>query len=372
MGAPLCADSLDLLPGLRGRRRSGGPALFPRWLPRESDSIFPEEERLDPFERRPLGKTGLELTPLGQGGGPLAAADVSDEQAVKTVRAGLAAGVRLFDTAPLYGAGVSERRYGLALAGVPRDSFALATKVGRALHCDFPPATPSESTAAWHFDFSYDATFRIVEASLRRLGLDSVDILHIHDPDNHEREALAGAHRALVKLKEQGVCRAIGSGMNQADMLARFAREAEFDCFLLAGRYTLLDQIGLVELLPRCVEKGIRIIVGGPYNSGILAVGAGPTATYNYQPAAVEIQEKARRIAAVCARYDVPLRAAAIQFPLAHPAVISVIPGARSVDEVADNASMLAWPIPGDLWRDLRRGRLIAPEAPVPDEPGVG
>jgi len=244
--------------------------------------------------------------------------------------------------------------------------------VGRALHRDFPSATPGESTAAWHFDFSYDATFRIVEASLRRLGLDSVDILHIHDPDNHEREALEGAHRALVKLKEQGVCRAIGSGMNQAEMLARFARNAEFDCFLLAGRYTLLDQIGLVELLPRCLEKGIRIIVGGPYNSGILAIGAGPKSTYNYQPAAEKIQEKTQRIAAVCARYDVPLRAAAIQFPLAHPAVISVIPGARSVGEVADNARMLAWPIPGDLWRDLRRESLIEPEAPVPGEPAVG
>lgn len=325
---------------------------------------------MDPFARRILGETGLELTPLGQGGGPLASPELSDEQAVATVRAGLARGIRLFDTAPLYGVGVSEIRYGQALAGVPRASYALATKVGRVLQRDLAPTDQSSEDVSrgWHFDFSYDATFRIVEASLRRLGLDRVDILHIHDPDQHEREALEGAHRALVDLKQQGVCRAIGSGMNQAEMLARFAQAAAFDCFLLAGRYTLLDQSGLVELLPRCVDKGIRIIVGGPYNSGILAVGAVPSATYNYQPAASPMLEKTRRIASVCGRYDVPLRAAAIQFPLAHPAVISVIPGARSADEVADNARMMEWPIPRDLWLDLRREGLIDPRAPVPGD----
>jgi D-threo-aldose 1-dehydrogenase len=156
--------------------------------------------------------------------------------------------------------------------------------------------------------------------------------------------------------------------MNQAEMLARFAREAAFDCFLLAGRYTLLDQVGLRELLPLCVEKGIRIIVGGPYNSGILALGAVPSATYNYRPAPPALLEKTARIAAVCARYNVPLRAAAIQFPLAHPAVIAAIPGARSVEEVTDNARMMGWPIPRDLWLELRRETLIDPGAPVPGD----
>lgn len=318
---------------------------------------------------RPLGRTGLQVTHLGLGGVALGKMEIDDAGAVATIRAALAMGVRLLDTAPLYGRGVSERRFGRALAGVPRDRYVLATKVGRRLPVDLPAserAPGSEVENAPLFDYSHDGVLRTVEASLARLGLDRVDILHIHDPDEHEREAIDGAFRALQRLKEEGVCRAIGSGMNQAEMLARFARAADFDCFLLAGRYTLLDQIGLRELLPACLERGIGIIVGGPYNSGILAQGARPGATYNYVPATPEMLTKTARIEAICERYQVPLRAAALQFPLGHPAVVSVIPGALTVAEAEDNARMLGWPIPAELWSDLRAADLIDPDAPTP------
>jgi D-threo-aldose 1-dehydrogenase len=314
------------------------------------------------------------VTRLGLGGVvPLAASDVETPRAVATITAALALGVRLLDTAPLYGRGASEMRFGQALAGVARDSYILATKVGRRLLADLPAgesAPAGSDEHGWFFDFSYDGTLRSAEASLRRLGLDRVDILHIHDPDDHEQEALSGAFRALQRLKDEGVCRAIGAGMNQAEMLARFARAAAFDCFLLAGRYTLLDQIGLRDLLPACEEKQISIILGGPYNSGILAMGAQPGATYNYQPAPPDLMAKTARIEAVCARYQVPLRAAALQFPLAHPAVVAAIPGARSPEEAADNMRMMGWPIPADLWRDLRSEGLIDAAAPVPADAG--
>jgi D-threo-aldose 1-dehydrogenase len=306
------------------------------------------------------------VTQLGLGGVALGKAAVDDDGALATIRAALGMGVRLLDTAPLYGRGVSERRFGRALVGVPHDSYVLATKVGRAL-LDGDSAPRPDADAPPPFDYSYDGTMRIVEGSLSRLGLDRVDILHIHDPDDHERVALDGAFKALQRLKEQGVCRAIGSGMNQAEMLARFAQAADFDCFLLAGRYTLLDQIGLRELLPRCVERGISIIGGGPYNSGILAIGAKPGATYNYLPATPEMLDKTARIEAICDRHAVPLRAAALQFPLGHPAVVAVIPGAASVEEAGDNDRMLRWPIPAALWADLRAEGLIDPAAPLPE-----
>jgi D-threo-aldose 1-dehydrogenase len=324
---------------------------------------------MDPLRQRAIGRTGLAVTCLGLGGAPLGRPEIGDEQAVETVRAALGLGVRLLDTAPLYGRGASEARFGRALAGVARDSYVIATKVGRRLPVDLPPGERppgSEVENLPFFDFSYDATLRVVEASLRRLGLDRIDILHIHDPDAHEAPALEGAYRALRRLKEEGVCRAIGAGMNQAEMPARFARAAEFDCFLLAGRYTLLDQIGLRELLPLCAERGISIIIGGPYNSGILATGALPGATYNYQPAPPALLEKTARIQAVCDRYGVPLRAAALQFPLAHPAVAAVIPGAVTPAEAEDNLAMLRWSIPPALWTDLRDEGLIDAAAPLP------
>lgn len=314
----------------------------------------------DPFAQRQLGRSGLMVTRLGLGGVAIGRAELDDETATATIRAALAMGVRLLDTAPLYGRGRSEKRFGQALRGVSRESYLLATKVGRPL----PDADDTSNPLP--FDYRYDSTMRIVESSLARLGVDRVDILHIHDPDNHEREALTGALPALTRLKEQGVCRAIGAGMNQSEMLARFARHGGFDCFLLAGRYTLLDQIGLHELLPLCIEKGIGIILGGPYNSGILAVGARPGATYNYLPAEPAMLEKTAAIEVIARRHAIPLRAAALQFPLAHPAVAAVIPGAASPAEAEDNRAMLAHPIPLAFWQALRAANLIDPAAPLP------
>jgi D-threo-aldose 1-dehydrogenase len=215
------------------------------------------------------------------------------------------------------------------------------------------------------FDFGYDATMRIVEGSLRRLGLDRVDILHIHDPDDYERAALDGAFKALQRLKEQGVCRAIGSGMNQAEMLARFALAADFDCFLLAGRYTLLEQEALDSFLPLCDANGVGVILGGPFNSGILATGSVPEARYNYAPAPKEILTRVWRLDAVCRAHGVRLIEAALQFVLGHPAVKSVIPGANSPDQVRSNVALLETAIPAALWADLKTERLLRADAPV-------
>ncbi len=315
----------------------------------------------------------MEVTRLGMGTAPLGGLfqDVPEAQATETVRRALALGVNFFDTAPLYGHGKSETYLGKALAGTPRSSFVLATKVGRLLipvdqsqleKREFDRPFPFKPV----FDFSYDAVMRSFEESLKRLNLERIDVLHIHDPDDHYGEAIKGAYRALAKLRSEGVIRAVGAGMNQAEMPARFAREGEFDCFLLAGRYTLIDHTGLKELLPLCVKKSISIIVGGPYNSGILASGAAPGAKFNYADAPEEVLQKVRQVEGVCSRHDVPMKAAALQFPLAHPAVVSVIPGARSVAELEENLRLLSHPIPAEFWADLRKSRLIPDEAPTP------
>lgn len=328
---------------------------------------------MNPQETVELGRTGLRVGRVGLGGAPLAGLyeGVSDEQAAATIRRHLSHGMNFFDTAPLYGSGLSETRLGSVLSSLDRSSFILATKVGRLL----VPDPNRASTDIWSpdipplkavFDFSYDGTMRSLEESLKRRNLDRVDVLHIHDPDNNFDDAMAGAYRALVKLRSDGVVRAIGAGMNQAEMLARFGRDGEFDCFLLAGRYTLLDHASLRELLPLCVEKHISIIIGGPYNSGILATGAVEGARYNYAVAPPEIIERVGRIEAVCRRHGVPLKAAALQFPLAHPAVAAVIPGGRSPEEVDQNISMVKHPIPPDFWTELRAEDLIPPDAPVP------
>jgi D-threo-aldose 1-dehydrogenase len=328
---------------------------------------------MNPQEKTDVGRHGLQVTRLGLGGAPFAGlySKVAEEQAQATIKRHLEHGMNFFDTAPLYGSGLSEKRLGAALSDRDRSSFVLATKVGRLLI----PDTDRRSTGIWSddmpplkavFDFSYDAALRALEQSLERLGLDRVDILHIHDPDDHYDEAMAGAYRALARLRDEGVVKAIGAGMNQAEMLTRMGREGDFDCFLLAGRYTLLDHVGLRELLPLCVQKNIRIIVGGPYNSGILATGAVEGATFNYAPASPEILERVRRIEAVCRDCDTPLKAAALQFPLAHPAVAAIIPGGRSPAEVDENVALLQRSIPGELWTRLRAQGLIPPEAPVP------
>lgn len=332
---------------------------------------------MNPLEQVRLGSSPVSVTRLGLGTAPLGGLyqELTDESAAEVVEAAWDAGLRLFDTAPLYGYGLAERRTGGVLRRKPRGEFALATKVGRLLRAGLEPdpsqfhdgepfykGTPPVSPV---FDFSYDGVMRSVEESLERLGLERVDILHIHDPDDHYEAALTGAYRALDRLRSEGAIGAVGAGMNQAAMLARFARDGRFDCFLLAGRYTLLDQSGLDELLPICEARGISVIAAGVFNSGVLA-GPGPGARFDYVPAPPEILERARRIAAVCDRHGVPLKAAAVQFPLGHPAVASVVVGCRSSLELKENVEMFRSPIPSDLWRELKREGLLAQEVPVP------
>jgi D-threo-aldose 1-dehydrogenase len=334
---------------------------------------------MEPTQRVPFGKTSLTTTRLGLGSAPLGGLfnAVPDATAHAVVQHAYDAGLRFYDTAPLYGYGSAEQRMGHVLAQQPRDDFTLATKVGRLIRpredagigldaagagqfLDAPPLVPV-------FDFSYDAVMRSFEESLERLGVDRIDVLHIHDPDDHFDQALRGAYKALDKLRGEGTIKALGSGMNQAEMLARFAREGDFDCFLVAGRYTLLDQAALPELLPICEQKGIAIIIGGVYNSGILAnLENLERATFNYQPAEQRWLDKARQIKAVCDRHGVPLQAAALQFPLAHPAVAVVLTGARSIEELDQNLAFMRQPIPADLWAELKSAGLLPAEAPTP------
>ncbi len=332
---------------------------------------------IDPTQARPLGRTALTVTRVGLGTAPLGGlyAPVAATDADATIERAWQLGVRLFDTAPLYGHGLSERRVGAALAQRLREELVLATKVGRLLRADAPPddSQLSGGLERWPdvppvnpvFDFSYDGVMRSLAESLDRLGLDRVDVLHIHDPDEHYEQALEGAYRALDRLRAERTIGAVGAGMNQTEMLVRFARAADFDCFLVAGRYTLLDQSALGELLPLCLERGIAVIVGGVYNSGILA-DPRPGATYDYSVAPPELLERVRRIADICARNDVPLKAAALQFPLGHPAVTSLLLGPRSVAELEENLALLRVELPPRLWSELRREQLLPDEAPTP------
>ena len=328
---------------------------------------------MDPLEKVVLGTSELEVTRLGFGCAALGGlyGDIPDEQAVQVVHRAFDLGLNLLDTAPLYGAGKSENRLGLALKGVPRENYVLASKVGRILipadgennergiFDNPPPFKPV-------FDFSYDGVMRSFEDSLERLGVDRIDILHIHDPDDHWEEAISGAYPALERLRSEGAISAISAGMNQWEMLARFARAGDFDCFLLAGRYSLLDQSSLDELLPLCVEKNIGIMAGGTYNSGILAKGAQPGATYNYSEAPPEIIAKAKGLEEAALRHQVDLKAAASQFVFAHPAITCIIPGTRQPDRVSENFNLLKEDIPTEFWDELRNENLIRADAPLP------
>ncbi len=325
---------------------------------------------LNPTELVRLGQTQLDVTRLGLGTAPLGGLfeALADDEAHRVVEAAWSAGIRFFDTAPQYGNGLAEQRLGAVLSSKPRDQYVLATKVGRLLRAGapkesdtFPGAPPLNPV----FDFSYDGVMRSVEESVIRMGIDRIDVLHIHDPDEHFEEALSGAYPALDRLRKEGTIKAVGAGMNQAEMLARFAREASFDCFLLAGRYTLLDQVGLKELLPLCVERGIAIIAGGVFNSGILA-DPRPGTHYNYQAAPAELVERAARIKAVCERHGVSQKAVAIQFPLGHPAIRTVLTGCRAVEEVKENVESFRTPIPAVVWEDLKAEGLLAAVVPVP------
>jgi D-threo-aldose 1-dehydrogenase len=335
---------------------------------------------MEPGARRRLGKSAVEVTLMGFGGAPLGNLfnPVAADAARQAIDGAYDRGLRYFDTAPLYGHGLSERRLGEALRSRPRESFVLSTKVGRVLEPGTPPAGAYVALPSFvpRFDYSEAGALRSVEESLGRLGLDRVDVLYIHDIDAFThgaegvparfREAMAGAYRAIERLRREGRVRAIGVGVNEWEACQRAAEAADFDCFLLAGRYTLLEQEALDSFLPLCERRGIGVVVGGPFNSGLLATGPVPGATYNYRPALPAILERARRLERVCASHGVPLAAAALQFPLAHPAVACVIPGARSVAEVEQNVALLARPLPPALWGDLKAEGLVRADAPTP------
>jgi D-threo-aldose 1-dehydrogenase len=325
---------------------------------------------MNPGDRVTLGRTEVHVTRLGLGLAPLAGlfAAVGDEPAYATVQRAWDLGLRYFDTAPQYGNGLSERRAGHVLAKKPRAEFTLSTKVGRLLEpggTDGQQIWAEPAAVAPVFDFTVDGTIRSYRESLDRLGLDRVDVLHIHDPDDHYEQAVTETRQALVELRAQGRIGAVSVGMNQAKMLTDFARTGDFDCFLLAGRYTLLDQSGLAELLPLCAELGISVIVGGVFNSGVLADPA-YGAMFDYAPAPPDVRARALALRDVCARYHVPLRAAALQFPFGHPAVATVVVGARSAAEVSDAVDMFTMDIPPELWRDVKRAGLLPEEVPVP------
>ncbi|MDQ6720453.1 MAG: aldo/keto reductase [Candidatus Dormibacteraeota bacterium] len=326
---------------------------------------------MNPRERVKLGRTPLSVSRVGLGTAPLAGLfeSVDEDQALGVIGRAWEAGIRFFDTAPLYGHGLGELRLGRVLREQPRDEFTLATKVGRLLRADAPPepgqafrGVPAVNPV---FDFTYDGVMRSVEESLERLRLSRIDILHIHDPDNHYDVALNGAYRALAQLRADGIISAVGAGMNQAEMLTRFAREGDFDCFLLAGRYTLLEQGAMQELMPLCLERGIAIIAGGVYNSGILA-DPKPGAHYDYRTAPAALLERAQRLRAVCARHGVPLKAAAVQFPLGHPAVAAVVVGCRSTAQLDESLEMFEVEIPPGMWQELKADGLLQEDVPTP------
>lgn len=327
----------------------------------------------EPFEEVPVGRTDVSVTHLGFGSASIAGlfTAVLESDATTMIEHAWDMGVRYFDTAPLYGYGQAERRLGSVLRQHPRDSYVLSTKVGRLLR----PATAEQLAEPSQFhdvpddrpvvDFSRDGIRRSLDESLQRLGVDRVDIVYLHDPDDHWQAAIDSAYPVLHELREQGVIGAIGAGMNQAEMLARFARETDMDVFLCAGRYTLLDQSALAELLPACETRGISLVIGGLMNSGIL-VNPDPGARFDYEEAPAEWLTRAQGIRAVCERHHVPLRAAAMQFPLAHPRVAAILAGVRKPGHLDDYPDGMRLRIPDALWEDLRAEGLVDAGAPVP------
>jgi D-threo-aldose 1-dehydrogenase len=335
------------------------------------------------LDTRRLGRVDLEVTCAGLGGAPLGNlfAAVGERDAADLVAAAWDAGVRCFDTAPAYGNGLSELRFGELLQGRPRDEFVISTKVGVGL----TPGDPEPG--AWvqpanyrsHFDYTYDGALRQLEASLERLRTDHVEIVFIHDVDvvHHGddqparfAEAMSGAYRALLELREEGVIKAIGVGVNETEVCVAAAEQGDFDCFLLAGRYTLLEQSALDDLLPICEDRDLAIVMGGVFNSGILATGAREGARYNYLPAEPDVLARVAAIETVCRRFDVPLGAAAAQFPLGHPVVSSVLLGARHPRQQAANNAFVATSVPDGLWGALSAEGLLRPGTPLPSTIG--
>jgi D-threo-aldose 1-dehydrogenase len=323
---------------------------------------------------------------LGFGGAPLGNlfAAIAEDAATKLVRHAFDRGIRYFDTAPHYGNGLSEHRIGAALRDLPRDDYTLSTKVGRLLLPDAGAARDQNGYVGvlpfvQRWDYSRDGTLRSLDDSLQRLGLARIDYAFIHDVarDAHGdaqparfREAMEGAVPALARLKAEGVIAGFGLGVNDWQVCVDALAHADLDVLLLAGRYTLLDQTALPELLPLCAKRGTRVVLGGPFNSGILATGSRPAdgrpVYFNYAPAGPEVLARAASIEALCVAHAVSLKAAALQFPRAHPAVVCVLAGARSIAELDENVTLASAPIPDAFWRDLRSQRLVAAAAPLP------
>lgn len=329
-----------------------------------------------------LGNGGLRFTELGFGTAPLGNLyrSITDADADAILAAAWEGGVRYFDTAPLYGLGLSETRLNRFLRDKPRDAYVLSSKVGRLLKV----ATEHEGQGKWFdvpsrvgvYDYTYDGVMRSVDFSLERLGVARIDILYVHDLDiwthgsaevldRHMRTFLDSGHRALVELRDAGVIRAFGAGINEEGPAEHLARNGDPDLFLLASRYTLLQQPALDSFLPYCQSKGIGVVIGAPYNSGILATGARPGAWFSYAPAPEEVLERVRQIEAVCARHGVRLVDAAFRFPLRHPAVVSVIPGGQGVSEMASNLAAERAEIPDEFWSALKAEGLLRADAPV-------
>ncbi|MDQ1028476.1 aryl-alcohol dehydrogenase-like predicted oxidoreductase [Streptomyces umbrinus] len=322
----------------------------------------------------PLGRTGLLVSRLGLGLASLGGLfePVPEQQAAATIDTAWELGVRLFDTAPVYGYGRSESRTGAALASRPRDAYVLCTKVGRLIEPGGPDTQPiwadPPAGVGPRLDYSYAGVLRSVEESLARLGLDRIDVLHVHDPDEDFGAAVGEAYRALADLRTEGVIGAVSLGVNHAPVAARFLREAAVpgpDCVLLAGRYNLLDQSGLDELLPLCVERGVAVMAAGVYQSGLLA-DPRPGAPHGYTSVPPELAARIGEFRRICTAFDVPPLAAAVQFPLAHPAVTNVVVGARSPEEVTGTVSLFNQPVPGDFWAAVKGRGLLREGAPTP------
>jgi D-threo-aldose 1-dehydrogenase len=298
---------------------------------------------------------------------------VDEDTALAAVDSAWSLGIRFFDTAPHYGLGLSERRLGRALAGRPRSEYTVCTKVGRLLvpspelagQTDESFDVPAEHRRVW--DFSADGVRRSLESSLDRMGLDRVDVVLLHDPDEHWEQAVGEAYPALHELRAQGVVGAVGAGMNQWQMLQRFVTDTDIDTVMLAGRYTLLEQTALDSMLPLCVQRGVSVLAAGVFNSGLLAVDRpGPDATYNYTTVPPELRLRALRIGEICARHGVSLPQAAMAFTGAHPAVDRVVVGIRTAEQMRANAEMFDRPVPPGVWPDLVAAGLLRPDAPLP------
>jgi D-threo-aldose 1-dehydrogenase len=340
---------------------------------------------MDPAARRRIGSSGVEVTQLGLGGASYGSLfhEVPETDALAAISAAWDAGIRFFDTAPWYGRGLSELRTGAGLRYRPRDEFVLSTKIGRYLKGQVrgsgTPLGPWKAPIPFDvvFDYSYDGIMRAYEQSQLRLGLPWYDVAVIHDLDTgyhgdgptldgYFAQLATSGWRAVVELKAHGLIRAVGAGVNMLGMIPRFLELVDLDFFLVAMPYTLLRQEILEMEFPACVARGIGFVIGAPFQSGILATGSQRPASVDYAPPTPEVIEQVRRMEQVCARHDVPLPAAALQFPLGHPSVAAVIPGARHADHVARNVEHFRHRIPADLWSELKHEGLLRGDAPVP------